>query len=325
MNGHVKDLTGKRFGRLIVQHEIKERKNKRVYWHCVCDCGKKVDIQSSSLIMGHTQSCGCYNREKTSERSLKDLIGQRFGKLIVIYRASDTEYGHVAWHCVCDCGREVDVSSNHLSTGHTRSCGCYEKEKRIEKQSKILIGKRFGKLVIIKYSYSEKKSTGNFYAYWECLCDCGNIINVKLPYLLNGDTKSCGCLSESSIASEIKKYFVENYNAKTEYNILKNTNTKHYLPYDIYIPQGNNPIINGIYVEVNGIQHYKLQNWHKMKAKRNNTTPEQEFQYQKDRDILKKKFAKKNGTYIKIDLRKIKTIKEAIGYIKNKNQLTKIN
>lgn len=108
---------------------------------------------------------------------------------------------------------------------------------------------------------------------------------------------------------------MENYNAKTEYKILKNPNTGRWLPYDIYISQGENPIINGIYIEINGIQHYSIQNWHKMKAKRNGTTSKQELIFQKEKDRLKKKFANINGTYIEIDLRKIKTIKEAISFI----------
>ena len=81
---------------------------------------------------------------------------------------------------------------------------------------------------------------------------------------------------------------------------------------------GKNPEINGIYIEVHGEQHYKLNGWHQLKAKKNKSTPEEEFEYQKWKDKIKKNFCKKNGTYIEVNLMKIKTLEEAIEYIENK-------
>lgn len=61
------DLTGQRFGRLVVQSRNFERttngKNYPVYWNCVCDCGNKVVVGRSGLKQGNTKSCGCLNRE----------------------------------------------------------------------------------------------------------------------------------------------------------------------------------------------------------------------------------------------------------------------
>lgn len=246
------DLIGQRFGRLLVTKKVEKLnldiKDRRTYWLCKCDCGNEKIIVSSSLIRGLTVSCGCYAREKSSKRLIKDLTGQRFGRLIVISQAGRTKTQQVIWYCICDCGNKVEIRSQSL---------------------------------------------------------------------INSRTQSCGCLSESFIASEIKKYFVKEYNAETEYKILKNPNTRNWLRYDIYIPKGENPKISGIYVEINGEQHYNIHRWHKRMAKRNNTTPEQEFQYQKSRDKLKKKFAKENGVYIEIDLRKIEIIKEAIENIED--------
>jgi hypothetical protein len=48
-----------------------------------------------------------------------DLIGQRFGKLLVKSWA-----GNDAWHCVCDCGRTSVVFGLNLRHGRSRSCGC---------------------------------------------------------------------------------------------------------------------------------------------------------------------------------------------------------
>jgi hypothetical protein len=43
------DLTGKRFGRLVVLYENAERKNRKVTWHCRCDCGTEKDILGTCL------------------------------------------------------------------------------------------------------------------------------------------------------------------------------------------------------------------------------------------------------------------------------------
>lgn len=64
------DLTGKRFGRLVVK-EMSETKNWKVYWKCVCDCGNTKDILSSRLISGKTKSCGCLRTETAVKRSEK--------------------------------------------------------------------------------------------------------------------------------------------------------------------------------------------------------------------------------------------------------------
>ena len=56
------DLTGKRFGRLVVQH-ISKSKNYRTTWRCVCDCGNVKDVLQQNLLDGHVTSCGCKLRD----------------------------------------------------------------------------------------------------------------------------------------------------------------------------------------------------------------------------------------------------------------------
>ena len=55
------DLTGKRFGRLLVL-ELISRKGQAI-WKCICDCGKETIVISCNLISGNTRSCGCGSRE----------------------------------------------------------------------------------------------------------------------------------------------------------------------------------------------------------------------------------------------------------------------
>lgn len=69
--GNKIDLTKKRFDRLIAIKEAPKNKHGNTMWECICDCGNKVIIGSSSLLSGHTKSCGCYNKELTIKRNTK--------------------------------------------------------------------------------------------------------------------------------------------------------------------------------------------------------------------------------------------------------------
>lgn len=53
-----KDLTNQRFGLLTAKEKTSSSKVGNI-WKCICDCGKEVNILSSSLLSGNTQSCGC--------------------------------------------------------------------------------------------------------------------------------------------------------------------------------------------------------------------------------------------------------------------------
>lgn len=59
----VKDLTGKRFNRLIVIQRVKNNKHNSAMWECQCDCGGKTITSSAHLNSGHTKSCGCLSKE----------------------------------------------------------------------------------------------------------------------------------------------------------------------------------------------------------------------------------------------------------------------
>lgn len=61
-----KDLSGRRFGRLLVE-ERAGMKGTSVAWRCLCLCGKRKDISSGALIAGRTLSCGCLGRQHRLE------------------------------------------------------------------------------------------------------------------------------------------------------------------------------------------------------------------------------------------------------------------
>lgn len=58
----LKDLTGKKFGRLTVIGLSEKRVGRKTYWDVVCECGNKKTVRSDSL-QTSTQSCGCLRDE----------------------------------------------------------------------------------------------------------------------------------------------------------------------------------------------------------------------------------------------------------------------
>ena len=65
-----KDLTGQRFGKLTVVEIAEHIKGKHIKWRCVCDCGKALEVLGCNLTTGHTKSCDCYKRQRTSETKI---------------------------------------------------------------------------------------------------------------------------------------------------------------------------------------------------------------------------------------------------------------
>lgn len=59
---------------------------------------------------------------------IKDLTGQKFGKLTVKSFVEKRKNNYM-WLCLCDCGTEKVISRGDFKSGHTRSCGCYVKDK----------------------------------------------------------------------------------------------------------------------------------------------------------------------------------------------------
>lgn len=62
------DLIGKKFNRLLVVKKA-GRKNYKVMWECVCDCGNTTFVNTFYLINNKIRSCGCLHREQLIERN----------------------------------------------------------------------------------------------------------------------------------------------------------------------------------------------------------------------------------------------------------------
>jgi dCMP deaminase len=140
----------------------------------------------------------CRKIVKNSMKNIKDLSGQKFGDLTVIKQGNGKIVGiknpkkRSTWICECSCGKQVDVlSSNlrHVGRG-TKSCGC---KKLTNKKYNFtdLTNKKFGQLLVIKLLKEKTKTRG---CYWECLCDCGEIIKLASNSLTSGNNITCGKL-----------------------------------------------------------------------------------------------------------------------------------
>ena len=109
----ISDLIGHRFSRLTVLSQA-EKKNKKIQWNCVCDCGNKRVIPTIRLKNGTSKSCGCLR--------IPAMVGKVFGKLKVISHA-----GNGKWNCVCECGNTSVVYTQFLNKHNKKtikSCGC---------------------------------------------------------------------------------------------------------------------------------------------------------------------------------------------------------
>ena len=73
----IKDMVGKRFGRLTVLSRAENNVHGQAMWRCVCECGQETVCSGGNLRSGRSKSCGCVSREKTVLRNLKHMGSTR--------------------------------------------------------------------------------------------------------------------------------------------------------------------------------------------------------------------------------------------------------
>lgn len=224
-----KKYANKKFGKLLVecpvwvQGLVTKPDSTNAIWLTHCDCGNDYCISMQwirkEIKKGVIPDCGCEEREEWS----KKYIGKTYNYLTILER--DEEYkkkinptnANAYYKCQCRCGNIISARITAIVNGEIKSCGCLKKAQDkinlIPQTIHDLTGQHFGLLTAIK---GFQKQAGEDY-WWQCKCNCGNIVEVRGYSLLNGDTRSCGCLSKSHGELDIENILKEN-NIKFLYN-----------------------------------------------------------------------------------------------------------
>lgn len=184
------------------------------------------------------------------------MIGKTFGLLTVLERAQKREdliSRCIRYKCKCQCGNIIEVDGGALRNNHTKSCGCTRKTNIPYND---LTGQKFGKLEVLYLIGSDNKRR----KLWHCKCDCGNECNVNSHSLIDGSTKSCGCL-HSYKEMEIEQILIQlNIEYIKEYTFSDLRGKCNPLRFDFAIKQNNNLIC---LIEYQGDQHFnENSNWH---------------------------------------------------------------
>ena len=152
-------------------------------------------------------------------QAVRDLTGQRFGKLTAL------EYlGDGVWRCRCDCGAETQKRRKHLVGGQTKSCGCAHRERVRED----LTGRVYGRVTVVRFVDTIKK-----HPTWQCICECGTVFQCTSGRLTSGNTKSCGCLKREVTGRLNLKHGCARVEKRTpEYTVWKGVVKRCFNPND---------------------------------------------------------------------------------------------
>lgn len=85
--GKLKDLAGRRFGRLTPIEYVGSKK-----WKCICDCGNTTIVMTNNLRNGGTKSCGCLKKEIKLTNNLKPTEYEIDGDTAICYTSSGAPF-----------------------------------------------------------------------------------------------------------------------------------------------------------------------------------------------------------------------------------------
>lgn len=272
------DLLGPKKNILFIERLNKINNNWYGKFQCPY-CEKEFTAILSSIVSGHTKSCGCYQQKIWNKQN---LVGQRFNKLIVLEETERRVDGKIIWKCQCDCGNITYVNTKDLKNNHTKSCGCLQKEyqQRFGQYNEAnLLNKKFGLLTVINKT-SQRTNAGKI--LWNCRCECGNLILVSTNHLQSGHTQSCGCSNskgEHKISNILNNLNITFQQQKT-FNNCRNSKTNALLKFDFYLPDYN------CCIEYDGEQHFKeKENYYKDTLKERQQRDEIKNQYCQNNNI----------------------------------------
>ena len=190
-------------------------------WLWRCECGNEKVACDNTVVKGKLKSCGCLKQRQFTDLNQTDLPkGTKSHELVFTGETKSEGTGDNTkrlYLCRCElCGKEDWYEKTKFKLGYSK-CAC---EKLQHARNKFILllkkyrskkfprpygieiesGTRFGKLTVIRRDYSPKSEENSI--WYECKCDCGNMVSVRKKLLLNGMTRSCGCLHEETFRNK---------------------------------------------------------------------------------------------------------------------------
>ena len=151
--------------------------------------------------------------------AFKDLTGQKFNRLRVLGLGERNSAGQLQWKCKCDCGNIVLVTTTYLKTGHTKSCGCLNREKasnRLQTEKFIKSRENYRKNNFLKENTSlaligSKKVRKNNTSGVTGVNYIKNIKKWRASIMFKGRKIELGCYSKIDDAIKARKEAEEKY------------------------------------------------------------------------------------------------------------------
>lgn len=228
------DLTGQRFGKLVVlergEDNVSRQGYRQMQWTCKCDCGNTILAVDNSLRAGYRKSCGCLLTGDNDTQRMRD----EFDKL-----------------------SEQDA----LEILQSRKPGSAYADRKIRKKPtgvlQDLTGQCFGLWTVLRRGDTRYYKNGGQAVCWVCQCECGTIKTVPGRDLKSGASQSCGCLSSMSwLEFYTKQYLIDNnydFESQKSYDDLRGV-CGSLLYYDFLVLENGEPLC---LIECQGEQHYK--------------------------------------------------------------------
>ena len=117
-----------------------------------------------------------------------DLSKNKFTKLTAIKFIGRVKNNYSVWECQCDCGQKVDVPAHRLTSGRTKSCGCWRREYN----SKVSTDHQWAEIL---QKIDSKRKPGKCFYLIKCKI-CKEISQKPSTTLIDKKYKSCGCVNK---------------------------------------------------------------------------------------------------------------------------------
>src|SRR5258708_5402599 len=200
------DIAGRVFGRLSVLEYVGSNKYGKRLWRCICACGKEIVVLRGGLTSGKTQSCGCIQKEIASHRMRnlpkrppRNLVGQKFGKWVVVEDKGKSVSRNRLFLCRCECGKEYVVQYANLMYYDFPKCrDCSYTDRRYTSDA-LAIGAE--KTLFLQYHWAAESRHYEFV-----------LTSDEFHLLVQGECYYCGSLPSQKVSAGSRYEEVYLYN-----------------------------------------------------------------------------------------------------------------